>query len=176
MALNLSKLKTIYEKLGISLNYFEDYKHWFYSDPGEKALSYGGKDCFNRDFYLHYAALEALNHLFKQAEKDHIELKVVSAYRSFDYQANLIKRKLDAGLTISQILKVNAPPGLSEHHTGRAVDLTCNEENQPLTRNFENTRAFEWLKDALPLTSLDPSPIAADLVKKGSETLSVMRA
>jgi len=41
-------------------------------------------------------------------------------------------------------LKVNTPPGYSEHHTGRAVDLAT-PGCPPLTEEFETTAAFAWL-------------------------------
>ena len=60
------------------------------------------------------------------------------------YQCELIERKLAAGRSIDDILRVNAPPGYSEHHTGRALDLTT-PGIEPLTMAFETTAAFSWL-------------------------------
>ena len=57
------------------------------------------------------------------AAESEITLHLISAYRSPDYQYELLKRKLDAGQSLEQILQVNAAPGYSEHHTGRAVDV-----------------------------------------------------
>jgi D-alanyl-D-alanine carboxypeptidase len=73
-----------------------------------------------------------------------IALRLVSAYRSPEYQAALIERKLERGELISEILRVNAAPGYSEHHTGCAVDLGV-AGLAPLTRDFEDTEAFRWL-------------------------------
>jgi LAS superfamily LD-carboxypeptidase LdcB len=53
-------------------------------------------------------------------------------------------RKLAAGQTVAQILTVSAPPGYSEHHTGRALDLTA-AGCEPLTEAFEALPAFTWL-------------------------------
>jgi D-alanyl-D-alanine carboxypeptidase len=39
---------------------------------------------------------------------------------------------------------VNAAPGHSEHHTGRAVDIAT-PGSRPLTEEFEQTDAFRWL-------------------------------
>ena len=47
-------------------------------------------------------------------------LLIVSGFRSIEYQASLIRKKLNAGQSVSEILQVNAAPGFSEHHTGRA--------------------------------------------------------
>jgi len=78
------------------------------------------------------------------AANDGIVLQLVSAFRSVDYQCNLIQKKLASGQVIDDILKVNAIPGYSEHHTGRALDLTT-LDCEPLEEDFENTDAFAWL-------------------------------
>ena len=59
------------------------------------------------------------------AAHDGIALLLVSAFRSVDYQRDLIARKLAKGEQLDSILRVMAAPGYSEHHTGRAVDLTA---------------------------------------------------
>jgi D-alanyl-D-alanine carboxypeptidase len=69
---------------------------------------------------------------------------LVSGFRSVDYQAGLIRTKLDRGQAIEAILQVNAAPGFSEHHTGQAVDIAT-PGSRPLTEEFEDTPAFEWL-------------------------------
>ncbi len=78
------------------------------------------------------------------AEADGIDLLLVSGFRSYDYQASLIQRKLDAGTQLPDILSVNAPPGCSEHHTGCAVDIAT-PGFPPLTEAFERSEAFAWL-------------------------------
>ena len=45
---------------------------------------------------------------------------------------------------MEQILRVSAAPGYSEHHSGRAVDVTT-PGCAPLTGEFESTAAFAWL-------------------------------
>jgi D-alanyl-D-alanine carboxypeptidase len=78
------------------------------------------------------------------ASADGIVLLLVSGFRSVDYQAGLIRTKLERGQTIEAILQVNAAPGFSEHHTGQAVDIAT-PGSRPLTEEFEDTPAFEWL-------------------------------
>jgi D-alanyl-D-alanine carboxypeptidase len=80
------------------------------------------------------------------AGKDDVSLLIVSGYRSIDYQAQLIRAKIDAGQVISEILAVNAAPGFSEHHSGRAIDIAT-PGSRPLTENFEATTAFRWLQE-----------------------------
>ena len=75
-----------------------------------------------------------------------ILLLIVSGFRGVDYQADLIRKKIAAGQQIGDILEVNTAPGFSEHHTGRAVDIAT-PGSRPLTEDFENTEAFQWLTD-----------------------------
>ena len=82
--------------------------------------------------------------LVKAADTDGIALLMVSGFRSFDYQAGLIQKKLEAGQTIDEILMVNAAPGYSEHHSGNAVDIAT-PGSPPLTEEFESLDAFAWL-------------------------------
>ncbi len=74
-----------------------------------------------------------------------VPLLLVSGFRSTQHQADIIRRKLAAGQSIEQILTVNAAPGYSEHHTGRAVDIAT-PGTRPLTTEFEASAAFHWLQ------------------------------
>ena len=78
------------------------------------------------------------------AAADGVRLLIVSGFRSIDYQARLIRKKINAGQQVSDILKVNAAPGFSEHHTGRAVDIAT-PGSRPLSEEFEHSEAFHWL-------------------------------
>ncbi len=101
-------------------------------------------DCFGRPQRLHPVAFRAWTEMKQAAAAAGIELLLVSAFRSPRYQHDLIARKLARGQSLEQILAVNAAPGYSEHHTGRAVDvgtLDC----EHLDVEFENTAAFRWL-------------------------------
>lgn len=103
-----------------------------------------GADVQGREQKLAPRAAQAWRRMHDAAQADGVELLVVSAFRSVDYQRAIIQKKLDAGKSIGEILKINAAPGYSEHHTGRALDLTA-PDCPPLERGFETTRAFAWL-------------------------------
>ena len=75
---------------------------------------------------------------------DGIALEVVSAFRSASYQLGILQRKRERGESIAQILAVSAAPGYSEHHTGRALDLTT-PGYPALEQAFEDSPAFAWL-------------------------------
>jgi zinc D-Ala-D-Ala carboxypeptidase len=74
-----------------------------------------------------------------------VQLLLVSGFRSIRHQAEIIRRKLGAGQSIQEILAVNAAPGFSEHHTGRAADIAT-PGTRPLTEEFESSAAFRWLQ------------------------------
>ena len=103
-----------------------------------------GLDIYGREQHLSPEAAAAWRRMRATAQRDGIELQIVSAFRSVDYQRQIIQRKREAGQTLDQILRVSAPPGFSEHHTGRAIDLTT-PGIRPLTEEFESTDAFVWL-------------------------------
>ena len=84
--------------------------------------------------------------MVEAAAADGIRLLIVSGYRSFGYQADLIRSKLDKGQAIEEILKVNAAPGYSQHHTGEAIDIAT-PGSRPLTEEFETSGAFIWLTE-----------------------------
>ena len=77
---------------------------------------------------------------------DGIDLFIVSAFRSIDRQAEIVRRKLDTGAAIESILTICAPPGFSEHHTGRAVDLST-FGSRALEVEFDQTAAYAWLTE-----------------------------
>lgn len=79
------------------------------------------------------------------AAGEQIELLLISGFRSLDFQAALIRAKLQRGLPLAEVLHVNAPPGFSEHHTGRAVDIGA-ADCAALDVAFEQTPAFAWLQ------------------------------
>jgi len=99
-----------------------------------------GKD----DQYFHGDAMEFLEDLLEDAKRDDIELKVVSAYRSFDEQAELkgeFTRVYGAGANT-----FSADQGYSEHQLGTTVDLTVESVGGTFA-SFADTEAFEWLQD-----------------------------
>lgn len=94
--------------------------------------------------FLVPTAAQAWRALKVAALGEDVELFIVSAFRSVERQAELVRRKLATGQTIEEVLTVCAPPGFSEHHTGRAIDLST--PGAPLLElEFDQTAAFAWL-------------------------------
>ncbi|HSD38377.1 MAG TPA: M15 family metallopeptidase [Rhodocyclaceae bacterium] len=82
--------------------------------------------------------------LKEAALQDGIVLSIVSAFRSVARQTEIVRYKLAAGATIDEVMSVCAAPGFSEHHTGRAVDITA-PGTEALKVEFDQTPAFAWL-------------------------------
>ena len=107
-------------------------------------LEFIGSDINARPQWLAPRAASAWARLRSAAENDGVQLQVVSAFRSIEYQLGILKRKLERGQSIEQILAVSAAPGYSEHHSGRALDLTT-PGFASLEEEFERSAAFAWL-------------------------------
>lgn len=105
-----------------------------------------GEDIHGRGQRLVSEAALAWYGMRDEAASQDVQLQVVSAFRSIDYQADIIRAKLEAGQAVADILRVSAAPGYSEHHTGRALDLTT-PGFEPLEEEFENSPAFAWLNE-----------------------------
>ena len=98
-----------------------------------------------REFLLTPAATRAWQRLKAAAAQDGITLVLESAFRSVERQAEILRGKLAAGQRIEDALRLVAPPGYSEHHTGRAVDIGT-PGSVALQEAFETTSAYAWLQ------------------------------
>ena len=103
-------------------------------------------DIFGRPQKAARVIIESWFQMKDLARCDGVSLNIVSAFRSVEKQKEIIERKLDCGSRIEEVLKVCAAPGYSEHHSGRALDLTTNG-CKPLTEEFDKTEAFNWLQE-----------------------------
>jgi D-alanyl-D-alanine carboxypeptidase len=138
------QIRSLHQALGIA----DDYGDWIGLplQPEPERLVEAGPDMFGRPQQMTPATLSAWQAMCERADNDGVTLALVSAYRGAAYQADVIRRKLDAGRSLDDILRVNAAPGYSEHHTGRALDIAT-PGNPPLETAFELTDAFAWLAD-----------------------------
>jgi D-alanyl-D-alanine carboxypeptidase len=101
-------------------------------------------DAHGREHRLIPAAAQAWRTMQQAAASQQVTLSVVSAFRGLERQAEIIRGKMACGLPVEAIFCASAPPGYSEHHTGRAVDITT-PGAKPLEEEFETTEAFAWL-------------------------------
>ena len=142
----ITMLKNINEKLhkelGIPADYASSRHLPAYAETGE--LVEVGPNLVGRMQRLTPVAAAKWQQMVEAASGDGIRLLIVSGFRSFDYQADLIRNKLNSGQTIDEILQVSAAPGHSQHHTGNAIDIAT-PGSRPLTEEFETSDAFAWL-------------------------------
>ncbi len=95
------------------------------------------------DQYFHGEALKFLEDMLERAKRDGHDLKVVSAYRSFDEQTDL--KGQFTQVYGSGANAFSADQGYSEHQLGTTVDLTVPSVGGTYT-SFGDTEGFEWLE------------------------------
>lgn len=140
--LPLARLQERLETLGLDDGYGERSGLLLVAEPTWLALA--GFDRYRRPLWLHPQAARAWTRLREAALRDDVVLEAISGYRSHDYQLGIFERKLVRGQTVAEILAVNAAPGFSEHHSGRALDIGTPDE-PAAQETFERTPAFAWL-------------------------------
>ncbi len=141
--LNESHMK-LHQELGIPANYGGERKLPHYEEATE--LIEVGPNLVGRTQQLTPQAAANWQEMVEKAAGIGVRLLIVSGFRSYEYQAELIRKKISAGQAIDDILKVNAAPGYSQHHSGSAVDIAT-PGSRPLTEEFETSDAFEWLTE-----------------------------
>ncbi|MEX1198124.1 MAG: M15 family metallopeptidase [Pseudohongiellaceae bacterium] len=139
-----TRIERLHSELGVPPGFAEQ-RGWPLQ-PEAASLAEAGPDWYGRSQQLRPDALAAWRRLQQAAAEDGVTVHLISAFRSVDYQCEVIRRKLAAGRTMEDILQVNAVPGFSEHHTGCAVDLGTTD-CPALEEAFEHTPAFRWLAE-----------------------------
>lgn len=94
---------------------------------------------------FHAYALPFLERMLRRAIKSGIDLKVISAYRSFGTQSTLKSNYLTTYGSGSN--QFSADQGYSEHQLGTAVDITIEGLIPSLVVAFEGTPGFTWLSE-----------------------------
>lgn len=97
-----------------------------------------------KDQYFQADAIKFLEDMFDAAADDGIDLKVISAYRSFDEQTELkgqFEQVYGEGANA-----FSADQGYSEHQLGTTLDLTVKEIGGTYL-SFKDTEAYQWLLD-----------------------------
>ncbi|MDH3275908.1 MAG: M15 family metallopeptidase [Gammaproteobacteria bacterium] len=135
-------LRELHQELGIPEDYGQDGRKPVFEEAVD--LVDVGPNLVGRMQRLTLETARKWAEMVDAAAADGVTLLIVSGFRGIDYQASLIRKKLNAGQIVSDILRVNAAPGFSEHHTGRAVDIAT-PGCRPLTEAFEDSDAFRWL-------------------------------
>ena len=128
--------------MGLPGDYAETSGLPFHAEP--RLLAFAGRDRYRRALWLLAPAARAWRAMREAAARDGVRLEAISGYRSHAYQRGIFERKFARGLTLAEVLRVNAAPGHSEHHSGRALDIGTPGE-PPAEESFEATPAYAWL-------------------------------
>ena len=102
------------------------------------------KDLINiGNIYINKETYDAFLQMKNDMNKENLNIRIISAYRSYDYQESLYDNYLKYE-SKSLVDKYSARPGFSEHHTGLAIDV----DNIKLDYNkFYLTKEFTWMEE-----------------------------
>lgn len=94
--------------------------------------------CNRQGLYITAEAEHALQKMATDACKKNLKLVVSSAYRSFEYQANLFE-KYAKQFSMKNAKMFSAQAGTSQHQLGTVIDFGS------ISPEYENTKAGKWL-------------------------------
>ncbi len=92
-----------------------------------------------KQYLLAGVAYEKYVQMYDAAKNEGLSLRVISAYRTENYQAGLYNNKVRSTGKVNAD-NYSARPGHSEHQTGLAVDINTT------SGSFEYTKEFKWLQ------------------------------
>jgi len=95
---------------------------------------------------LRREAADALAALVAAGARDGVELRVASAYRSFEEQVVVHQRHVDRR-GAEEASRRSAPPGYSEHQLGTTVDITARSVDWRLTHRLADAPEGQWLAE-----------------------------
>ncbi len=126
----------------------ECYGHHPYAeaDPAELGAAGNYRDT-GRTVRLLAPAAQAFQEMQKAAATQGVRLVPISGFRRRAYQAGLFRRAVERYGSEQAAARWVAPPGCSEHHTGRALDL--GDETRPdcdVELCFQKTPAYRWMQ------------------------------
>lgn len=91
-----------------------------------------------KEYLIAKRLLEAYELMYQVAKDEGLDLKIASAYRSYNTQEYLYN-KYSTRHGKEKADTFSARPGHSEHETGLAIDFS------PIRTSFEDTEEFNWL-------------------------------
>ena len=109
------------------------------ADPAE-LVEVPGELTGDLGIYVTPEARDAVVALAAAALEQGIRLEVDSGFRSHGFQKRVLEGLLADGRPFLNAVRWTAPPGYSEHITGRALDFV------PSDADFKDTPAYRWLK------------------------------
>lgn len=94
-------------------------------------------------YMMESEASQYIELLFNKAYEEDVKIVAISAYRSFDRQYKIYKRNVDF---YNGANNWSAKPGESEHQTGYAMDVSCEDISFKLNEQFAYTKEGIWIK------------------------------
>lgn len=88
-------------------------------------------------------AKRALEQMVKHAKNDGFTIRVMSSYRSYEYQVNLYNKYKETDGE-EKADTYSARPGFSEHQTGLCIDI---DDGNISYTNFEKSPSFNWMQE-----------------------------
>ncbi len=137
------KVREVLEEFGADPELIDTRGLPLHQDATEMVVTEVGNDGKEHRLVPDAAARWAV--LKENAASDGVAIFILSAFRGFDRQVEIVRSSIAAGRSIEAVFHNIAPPGCSEHHTGRALDLGtpgCTD----LSESFARTDAFDWLE------------------------------
>ncbi len=111
--------------------------------------------------YMHKEAYDAFVKMHQHALNEGVELKIISAFRTFNHQKRIWDNKWEGRQVLSgnihatsipdpleralEILRFSAMPGTSRHHWGTDIDI--NSLNNTYFTSGRGLREFQWLQE-----------------------------
>jgi len=131
------------DALGIPMAWIETYRLPLHPEAAELVVA--ETDADGREYLLTSAAMRAWAAMKEAARQDGVTLQIVSSFRTIERQIAIIRDKIARNMPMETILTLSAPPGYSEHHSGRAIDINT-PGCRPTEEEFADTAAYRWLE------------------------------
>ena len=105
----------------------------------DELIGKGNPKLYGEGFRLRKQAYESFLKMKNEAEKEAINIQIVSSYRSFDHQNRIWTRKynrftkqgLSPEITLQKIIEYSTIPGTSRHHWATDIDIIDGNSKQP---------------------------------------------
>ena len=104
------QIRSVLEELGITAELGSAHFFQFLTQTPWNLSSWRNTRKWPRQSHAYPAAATAWKQLAAAALHDNVNLQIVSAFRSFQRQTEIVRQKLDSGLSIDAILSVSALP------------------------------------------------------------------
>ena len=151
------KKVVLYVNIGINKPFYEGSKHSKYLNTNYilvNKYNYLDKDYIPNDLVildkyakagirLNKEAYENFIDMANDAKNENLNLRIISAYRSFEYQENLYNNYLKND-SKEKVDSYSARAGYSEHQTGLVIDIDNEKKDYNL---FHLTEEYNWMQE-----------------------------